>query len=562
MATATVTTPAVTDAGIFATLRESPRVVKALLAGVFVNRLGAFLHIYLVLFLTTKGFSEVQAGLALGFWGVGSVIGVLIGGVLADRLGVRRSILLSMTGTAGFVLAVLYVRHYPSLLACVAMVSVVGQIYRPASAAMIAELTPQHRRVMIFAIQRFAINLGATVSPLIGAVALNISYDLLFWVQAIAVLSFAAIAASALPRATARSESRPATPVPTPERPSEPAKPARTGYLAIIADAPFVLFLVAFLINSVVYLQYISVLPLAMHHAGLGATWYSAMIALNGFVVISCELLGTKVVQRWPMRVAGVTGFTVLAVGLAVYAAPSSAATFVIGTLIWSLAEIVAGPTMFAYPAAVAPEHLRGRYIGIAQSVFGIGAAIGPVAGVMAWNIVGTDVWLYYGLVCLVGLAAAWFGMRAKGAQPASPSRPSSSVLSVAMAAWRGRAERRGAPPAALTVQLTYAGDGWSLSARRRGAPLIVERGLSSAQAIEAITTLDAPDLHAAAQQVLAEQRALAQAEADRLRAALADVEAIEAEIAAREADLARLGAQASAEPDLAEPSELAQTRS
>ena len=53
------------DAGIWITLRESPPAVKALLAGVFVNRLGAFLQIFLVLFLTKRGFSEVEAGTAL-----------------------------------------------------------------------------------------------------------------------------------------------------------------------------------------------------------------------------------------------------------------------------------------------------------------------------------------------------------------------------------------------------------------------------------------------------------------------------------------------------------------
>ena len=49
--------------GVWATIRDAPVPVKALLVGVFVNKLGWFLQVFLVLFLTTsKGFTDVQAG--------------------------------------------------------------------------------------------------------------------------------------------------------------------------------------------------------------------------------------------------------------------------------------------------------------------------------------------------------------------------------------------------------------------------------------------------------------------------------------------------------------------
>jgi MFS family permease len=438
--------------------------------------------------------------------------------------------MLSMVGTSAFVLSVLYARSYPLLLVSVAMVSLVGQIYRPASSALIAELTPQHRRVMIFAVHRLALNLGATVSPLIGALLLSFSYDLLFWVQALTVLCFAAIAFTMLPPHVARG----------PDAAASAALPAASGYRVVFADRAFVLFLFAFFINSVVYLQYISVLPLAMTSAGLGPGWYSAMIALNGFVVISCELLGTKVMQRWPMRVAGTVGFAVLAAGLAVYAVPAGAGAFVVGTLIWSLAEIIAGPTMSAFPAATAPDGVRGRYIGTAQAVFGIGVAVGPVVGVFAWNVVGRGVWFYYGLLCAVGFAAAWFSMARKGTKPAAPARPATSLAwtIVATGLRRLRPPRRPAPPA-LAVTVAFAGDSWDVTLRRPGEP-VLHRTLTAADAVSAVTALEVPELHAAMEQFLAQRRAQARAEVDRLRAELHDMEAREAEIGEREAQLNR----------------------
>ena len=57
--------------GAIATWRQTSVTSKALLFGVFVNRLGAFLQIFLVLFMTHRGFTAGQAGFALGVYGAG-----------------------------------------------------------------------------------------------------------------------------------------------------------------------------------------------------------------------------------------------------------------------------------------------------------------------------------------------------------------------------------------------------------------------------------------------------------------------------------------------------------
>src|SRR6201999_1438741 len=87
------------DASIRATLRATSAPVRAILLGIFVSQLGGFLQTFLVLFLTHRGFTKLQAGTALGCYGVGAVFGVLIGGALADRLGARIATVVSMGGS-------------------------------------------------------------------------------------------------------------------------------------------------------------------------------------------------------------------------------------------------------------------------------------------------------------------------------------------------------------------------------------------------------------------------------------------------------------------------------
>jgi MFS family permease len=386
--------------GVFRTWRETSLAGKAILTGIVVNRFGAFMQLYLVLFLTHQGFSTVQAGFALGVYGAGAVVGVLVGGTLTDRLGSRRTILVSMSGTAAFILAVLYLTNYPALLVSILVVAAIGQAYRPASSTLLAELTPKPRYTMTFAMYRLSFNVGSMVAPLLGAALVVVSYSLLFWVEALAAIGYAAIAIVALPvRGGGRVKKNDGT---------DP----RSTYLDVLRDRRFTLFLIAMMINALVYIQYISVLPLAMKAAGLATAWYGAMVALNGFIVITCELLITKATQRWPVRLIMLLGFLLLGGGRALYAIPWGLPIFIIGTLVWTLAEIIAGPTMFSYPPMAAPDRLRGRYIAASSAMFGVGTAVGPVIGLWLWSAVGAHTWYLLSLIEFAGLAAAMAGVR------------------------------------------------------------------------------------------------------------------------------------------------------
>ena len=136
------------------------------------------------------------------------------------------------------------------------------------------------------------------------------------------------------------------------------------------------------------------------------------MVAVNGGIVIGCELLMTKLTQRWRPRIVVMSGFVLLGGGMAVYDVPLGVGIFLAGTLIWTLGEIIAGPTVFAYPAMIAPEGLRGRYLGTSQAMFALGTAVGPVAGIAVWHAFGKAVWLWCAGACAVGLLCARFGMR------------------------------------------------------------------------------------------------------------------------------------------------------
>jgi len=404
--------------GVRATWRETPRPAKVVLAGVFVSKLAGFLQIFLVLFLTHRGFSAGQAGLALGLYGAGAVAGTFAGGWLSDRLSARMATLISMVGSAALIVTIVYLRVYLLILLAVLLVSAFGQLYRPAAQSLITELTPPARLVMVTAMYRLSLNLGTTAAPLIGVALVSVSYSLLFWGEALAAVSYGVIVLTALPR-----RPRPAA------APGEqtPDRGSGSGYLALLGDYRYLVFLAAFFLLCIVYCQYTVVVPLAIVKAGLSIWWYGAIITLNAAVVVSCEVWATRFTQAWPTRLAAMSGFALLATGYGVYSIRLVPAFLVIGTLSWTVSEIVGAPTVYAYPGLVAPAHLRGRYFGAMQSMYGLGATAGPVLGVELFDHVGQRVFAWAALMAVVGTVISQIGMRGRGAP--EPSEPADDAL-------------------------------------------------------------------------------------------------------------------------------------
>lgn len=126
------------------TLRGIPGPIWLVLVGMLINRLGNFLQIYLVLYLTDKGFSTSAAAFALGAYGVGSVVGVLAGGSISDRVGYAWTIVGSMALAGLLTLSLVFLDSLPVVITVAAVIGIAAQAYRPASSALLVEATPRN----------------------------------------------------------------------------------------------------------------------------------------------------------------------------------------------------------------------------------------------------------------------------------------------------------------------------------------------------------------------------------------------------------------------------------
>ena len=386
--------------GTWRTLRSLPRPVIVLLAGIAINRMGSFLAIFLILYLTHLGYSPSRSGIVLTAFGVGSIVGVYGGGRAADRFGPRRVIVVPMLLSGVAVGALAVERAYLPLLVTSALAGAFTQAYRPAASSMIAQLTPARSLVTAAAASRLAINIGATVGPLIGAAVAVRSYTLVFVINAATCLFFGLVALIALPETGGARHAEPA---------GTAGQPSAAGMLT---DWRYLLFLAAGFATALAEVQYQVILPLQLIADGASTTLYGAVIALNGALVILLELPLTRFVQRLPMRVVIAVGDLLIGVGLASFGLAEAAWAFMLAALIWTAGEIVSGPSANAYPALAGPPNLRGRYIGAFSACQATALAIGPVIGTTLFQAYGRSAWLLCAALGAVALVGAWAGVR------------------------------------------------------------------------------------------------------------------------------------------------------
>ncbi|MFE4965908.1 MDR family MFS transporter [Streptomyces sp. NPDC056660] len=379
------------------TVSGLPREFWWLWTSTLVNRLGAFVATFMALYLTLdRGYSASYAGLVASLHGLGGVVSALGGGVMADRLGRRPTMLLAQSSTAGAVALLGFVQDPVAIAGVAFLVGMASNASRPAVQAMMADIVRPQDRVRAFSLNYWAINLGFAVSSMGAGFIAEVSYRAGFLIEAGMTAVCAVLVFAKVP------ESRP-------ERAAKGAGTKGGGAVSlwtVVRDGRYMAVVGLSFLVALVFQQGSVGLPVAMGQAGFSPADYGTAIAVNGVLIVVLQIPVTRVIEHRDPRSLLVVSSLLAGYGFGLTAFAGSVGVFALTVCVWTLAEIVNAPTQTGLVVRLSPVHGRGRYQGMYSLSWSAAALIAPLMSGVVIDRVGAR-WLW-GVCAVVGTAAAF----------------------------------------------------------------------------------------------------------------------------------------------------------
>ncbi|MFD9565087.1 MDR family MFS transporter [Streptomyces sp. NPDC059994] len=389
------------------------RTFWAVWAATLTNQLGAMVIPYLGYYMTEeRHISLSTVGVILAVSGAGGVISQLCGGLLVDRIGYRITMTAGMVGTGVFLFLLGAADHLAWIAVCALLVGVTGDMHRPASATLVADLFPAAERPRAYGLLYWAVNLGYAFSMVFGGSLVRHGFTWLFWVN-----SATCAAAGLLVWRSTGAASTPST-----------STTARSGsYRDVVKDRLLLAYLGAWLAYGIVFCQALTTLPLAMKQDGLSPSTFGYVMAVNAIVIVIVQPLTGPLLTRQDHSHVLIGGILVLGLGFGSTALVSTPLGYACTVALWTLGEIAVSSVNQAVIASIAPEPLRGRYYGLYGMAWSTAMLTAPLVGtqLLAWG--PGQLWGTCAFLCLCAATGQWLlipTIRARAGRLNPPLQP------------------------------------------------------------------------------------------------------------------------------------------
>lgn len=363
----------------------------------FINRSGAMVLPFLSIYLNQElNISLAHCGIIMSFYGLGSVFGAFLGGVLTDRLGYVPVMISSLFLTSIAFLVVMNLQSFNMLCIGIFTVSFLADLFRPANLSAIQEFSKEENITRSLGLIRLAINLGYSFGPFVGGlIAASLGYKLLFIANAISV----ALAGLFFIKFF-RSENR------------IPIKNKSKAEVVVIQmpwkDLSYLLYLFLFMIIVTVFMQLFYIVPLYYKTSfGFNESFVGFLMGLNGLIIFILEMpLIYKAEKTSPIKLVviggmlmGLSCFSLLVIPIALIAA-----LFYI--IFSTFGEMLAFPFSNTFALSFCNEMNRGKYMGLYTMTFSIAHTIAPFLWFKISELYGFEmIWIVGGTAAVLASA-------------------------------------------------------------------------------------------------------------------------------------------------------------
>jgi predicted MFS family arabinose efflux permease len=364
-------------------------------SGILVNRIGGLAFPFLSFFLISRGVPQNVAAAAVSCWGIGGLSAAFFGGWSADRISRKFTLLTGLILSVLTMFTISWFKPLFLIFACAFLAGFAYDFQRPAVSAAVADLVPVSERVRAYALNYWAVNIGASIAPLIGGVLATISFHFLFSFEGTTSLLYFAIILFCF------------------REPRQHVPGVRRSPFAAFRDRRLVLLFGLACLLTGQFFQAYSTLPLVMSQKGLDAGDFSRALVTNGVTVVLLSIPISRLLQRWSpatgLSIAGICTGTGFFLTQLAHTTPEYAATI----FIWTLGEIAIASTTPALISRIAPPGQQGVYQASYSMSWSFGILLGPTVGGFVLQTFGEHaLWSGCGTLGLLAAVGFWFLLR------------------------------------------------------------------------------------------------------------------------------------------------------
>jgi MFS family permease len=373
-----------------------PATFWVLWVGTLVNRLGSFVTPLLAIYLTReRGFTAAQAGLVAALHGAGAVLSGPLGGALADRLGRRAALILSLwLGSVGMLLLGFSETVLGVHLAAFTL-GILGEMYRPVVSTTIADVVRPEDRVRAYGLLFWVVNIGFAIALPLAGWASQAGFRLLFLADAATTFVYGGLVWWRVPG------SRP------PAGPSRSLLPSLGPMLAPLRDPVFRGFGLPTFLGAFIFFQGMVSLSLDLKSRGFSTAEFGLVMSVNGVLIVLLQPFISTWVSRWRRSAVLAASGLLTGVGFGLHALSVNLPLAALAVGVWTLGEILNGAVSLSVVADLAPPEQRGSYQGAYYMLWGLAGCAAPAVGGWVLEHLGRNA-LWGGCLLLGLLVMGW----------------------------------------------------------------------------------------------------------------------------------------------------------
>ena len=347
-----------------------PKVVWFLILGTFVNTVASsFLWpLNSVYIHDSLGKSLTIAGFVLMLNSLAAVFGNILGGILFDKLGGYKAILIGvLLNLITLVLLTLW-HDWPQYVIFLTMLGFSGGIVFPAIYAMAGSAWPEGGRRAFNAIF-LANNVGVAIGPAIAGIVADISFEYVFITNLATYFVFFLIVIFTFKKLDTEPVRK--------EKGENKVKGNRGPVVAML------ILSIALVGCWMSYSQWAATISAYTQEIGMSLSQYSLIWTINGLLIVVFQPIIRPLIKLWENKLKHqlVLGLVLMAFSFVIVAYAGDFKMFAAAMVILTLGEVFFTPVIPLLANRLAPEGQQGFYQGLVNSATTIGRMIGPLFG-------------------------------------------------------------------------------------------------------------------------------------------------------------------------------------